>query len=442
MSLDDIVNVSITTATTTPTRKGFGTPLLAAYHAHWTNRSREYKSLKGLTDDGFTTLEPAYLWATKVFSQNPRPKAVRIGRRALAFTQVVHITPINLVIGYVYSFRIRPPNVASPTTITYTNDGTPTLGEVLAALATAIDALPDITATQDGAKVIVTTTAGKLADFLDFDEPANFTIENVSTDPGIATDLSAIETEDPDGWYCLNLDSQSQAEVVAAAAWIEAREKIHGYDVTDSECVDVADTNDVGSTLKAAGYFRTFGQFSMAQMLSYATGAWEGRMLPTDPGSATWAFKTEAGVTVDDAVTEGQQTVLHGKNINTYRTIAGVKITLPGKMASGEWIDVVVFRDWLKARLQERVLFVLANSAKIPFTDSGIAQIVAEVKAQLAQGIAVGGLAADPAPIVTAPKASEVDVIDKANRLLPDVNFTCTLAGAIHAVEISGNISV
>jgi hypothetical protein len=41
-----------------------------------------------------------------------------------------------------------------------------------------------------------------------------------------------------------------------------------------------------------------------------------------------------------------------------------------------------------------------------------------------------------------APKVKDVSSADRANRVLPDVTFSATLAGAIHAVEILGTISV
>ena len=60
----------------------------------------------------------------------------------------------------------------------------------------------------------------------------------------------------------------------------------------------------------------------------------------------------------------------------------------------------------------------------------------------LALGVANDFLSNDPAPLVTVPKAADVPPTDKANRILRDVKFTATLAGAIHAVVIRGKVSV
>ena len=92
--------------------------------------------------------------------------------------------------------------------------------------------------------------------------------------------------------------------------------------------------------------------------------------------------------------------------------------------------------------MTERIFATLISVDKIPFTDNGIGVIENDVRAQLSEGIRIGGLAADPAPIVSVPKASEVDSADKLARALRNVTFNATLAGAIHSVEVTGSVSV
>ena len=64
------------------------------------------------------------------------------------------------------------------------------------------------------------------------------------------------------------------------------------------------------------------------------------------------------------------------------------------------------------------------------------------MKASLRAAVNQGILAADPAPTVTVPKVADVSAADKTARLLPDMKFTGTLAGAIHKVTITGVVSV
>ena len=113
-----------------------------------------------------------------------------------------------------------------------------------------------------------------------------------------------------------------------------------------------------------------------------------------------------------------------------------------GTVASGEYIDVVRGRDWLSTRLAEDVFGLFASLEKVPFTDQGIALVETAVRGVLQEGVNAGLLSSNPAPVVTVPKAADVSALNKASRMLPDVNFTATLSGAIHKAEINGTISV
>jgi Protein of unknown function (DUF3383). len=117
-------------------------------------------------------------------------------------------------------------------------------------------------------------------------------------------------------------------------------------------------------------------------------------------------------------------------------------ITKLGTMASGEYIDIIRFIDFVAARMRENIFLRLATLNKIPFTDGGIAIVENEIRGVLNLGIAQGGFAADPAPTVSVPRAVDVSAADKAARLLPDVRFSAVLAGAIHLVEIRGVVSL
>ena len=441
MSLEDIISVSITAQTTTVSRVGFGTPLIARAHSVIASVVRAYTSLAAMTTDGWAATDPAVLMATKISSQNPKPPSWKVGKRASAFTQIATITPINFTEDYVYEFDIIVG--ATTTTISYTVLAASSVAIIVTALHALVNAVAGITSSDDTTHLTVTTdTAGALVDYVGFDEPDNFTFKDSTADPGLAADLTAIETVDPDGWYALLLDSNSEAETLIAAAWIEARKKIFLTNTSDSEVVDNVVTTDIMSDLQGFAYARTACIYSQARLLNWTGAAWAGNRLPSDPGSSTWAFKTLAGVQVDGNLTDGQVAVIESKGGNVYRTIAGVNVTTFGITASGEYLDVTRFIDWLDARIKERIFGVLINNAKVPFTDSGVALMRAQVIAQLDQGITAGGLAADPTPIVTAPKVADVDPADKAARILPDIFFQATLAGAIHQIEVSGVLSV
>jgi hypothetical protein len=131
-----------------------------------------------------------------------------------------------------------------------------------------------------------------------------------------------------------------------------------------------------------------------------------------------------------------------GKNVNTLTALAGVSVTRYGRVSSGEWIDNIRYTDFLAARIQERVYGVLISNPKVPYTDSGIALVKNEILAQLDHGIGVGALSEDPPPTCTVPRASAVSAANKANRLLDDVTFRATLAGAVNYVAIDGHLAL
>ena len=111
-------------------------------------------------------------------------------------------------------------------------------------------------------------------------------------------------------------------------------------------------------------------------------------------------------------------------------------------MFGGEWIDVMVFVDWLEARLRERIWFRLANSKKIPYTQAGATILETEVRAQLREGIRVGGLADSPAPVVNVPDVTTIAPNLRAQRIFDGIEFEARLAGAIHFVSIAGRVTV
>jgi hypothetical protein len=92
--------------------------------------------------------------------------------------------------------------------------------------------------------------------------------------------------------------------------------------------------------------------------------------------------------------------------------------------------------------MQYDVYDVLVNNNKVPYTDAGVAMVESRIRSRLNIGVDVGGLSSDPAPTVTVPRVSSETTANRANRTIPDIYFTATLAGAIHSVTINGTVSV
>ena len=350
--LDNIVNVVIDVQTQTVAQANFGTPLIVSQFltsktSPAFTRAREYASLTEMTADGWVSGDDVYKAARAVFSQNPRPTSVIVGRR----------------------------------------------------------------------------DAG---------------------DADWAAALNAIQLEN-DAWYAIVMVPavalERDDEIIEIAAWTETAKKIFFAQSDTAGIISGASTTDVAYLLKAAGYDRTALVYrANAKLAEFAEAGWVGEGLPFDPGSSTWSYKTLAGIT-PDTLTTTAKTATHTKNANTYTLVAGANITEQGKVASGEWIDVIIGIDWLTARLQETVYSALVNNRKIPYDDAGITVVAGLVQGVLEEAARKGVLQLSSI-VLTVPKYADIPTNDKNARRLPDVTFTALLQGAIHFVEINGTVSV
>lgn len=491
---DNIVNVTITAETRTPSRTGFGTPCIFSYHTVFPERARIYSNTSDMITDGFAVTDKAYLAATALSAQNPRPPQWVVGRTDNDEKMKIDITPTATLFAS-YAYKVFHNGVEAK----YTTDATPTVAEITAGLTSAIDptawaittaytvgehvtndtgpvkiyicttagtsagaggptgtgsGIVDGTAVWSyvGAKSAITATDGTTKVTVEADTVADaFTmyvdnidlldIVDVTPDgsPGIVDDITAIRVENDD-WYAAIITNQGSAVIQAAAAHIETLNKIYFASTLDTGTYDATSTTDVAYILAAANYDRTILMYHDRANQQYPEAAWAGKGLPNDPGSLTWAFKTLSGITVM-SLNETRVTALRGKDTNFYAA-RGVTFTQDGKVVSGEWIDVIRTIDWTEARIQEGIIRALSNSKKIPFTDKGATQIQNEVEAVLREGVNNDAFSNDPAPNVIVPKVADVSTANKALRLLPDVEFTATLAGAIHKTVIEGTISV
>lgn len=518
MPLQDFVNVVISTQANRATGPGFGIPLILSHSATWTERVRSYSSLSAVAVD-FATTTPEYLMAAAIFSQDPSPPKIKIGRCANKPTPRWAATPV-AVDGATYkgtlvgTDRVEHPvtyvagtmldlpftgqtvNFTAGLTVTggssgakaiilsiqadagatgtirvvgvrgtFTNGealsdtggGNGTLGtqaavtgvaasvpEIVNGLRSKLDALGLGVTNSDQTTYlrILSNTAGAFFSFY-VDDERKLGLAMDQADPGLAADLDEILKEDKDWWLILE-PFPSAATVAAIAAWAEANERYYLTVTQDSEVIQHVPTSatDVMGALKTSGYMRT-GPLYKRLAHKFADAAWAGAVLPLVSGSEEWGKKTLAGIDADN-LTDTQIANVKGKNGNVYTTVAGINVTQDGHSSSGEWIDVVRFRDWLASDMQLRIFGHMASVPKIPFTDPGIAMIQADVLASLKTGVDVGGLSGDPddAPTCTVPRARDVSAASRAARTLTGVQWTARLAGAIVAVDPLNGILV
>lgn len=445
-TLTDYVTITITQNTVGITRAGFGVPLILSATAAFTERIRFYTDLAGVAVDFATTTSAEYLAAQAMFSQSPSPSRIAIGRSALKPTlayQLSAITPTSNI-SYQYKLTVRGKGFAD-TVVTFTSDATPTDAEYAAGIVSALNAVASKNYTAAGASSPVTITGNAAGDWFSIEvaDPATQKVNMSHADPGVATDLAAVNLENAN-WYALYTLYNSKAYAIAAAAWIEsAGMKIYVCESNDTNSVITAVGNtELLDTIKTNAYARTLG-FYHPSPANMAGAALLGRCLPLDPGSVTFFGKTLAGVTPVSLTATHRQN-LTDRRASSYETVAGVNITFGGQVGSTTtgFLDVRRDLDFIQDDMTKAVFGAMVGADKIPFTDPGIAIIEAEVRGSLKRATDKGILAENPAFVVTVPAAADVDTANKSARTLPNVKFSATLAGAIHKVQLVGTVSL
>lgn len=541
--LDSIVSVDISADSKTPTRAGFGTPLVMAYHTRFVDNYREYASLSEMSSDGFVSYDDAYRMAAACFAQNPAPETVIVGRLpsapaytnrlemqsavegasieltylepqsgsaidiartvpaassvgaeatavaalinavdvdslATAFTTSTGVQTVTLngVIGsatMARPFRVTATlnshadwDATSITvtglstsgallveTLTVPNGGNATLTSAslfksVASISVPAQSGTNGTATFGTRAGIVGTvaatsfidvtplTAGRMVHCYDL---KNVGIEETTADAAYDTELSDLELENDD-WYFILTDSSSPANVADVADWVLTRKKLY-FAATNSSS-ELAGTGTLGYDLSAAENDRTV-LIHCPNSYQFGGARWVGMGAAKDPGSITWALETLTGLT-PKRLTTTQKGYLEADNINHYQTVSGLSITRPGKVASGEWIDIMHGLDALEADIQETFLGLVANRDKVPFTAAGLDLIGGGILASLRRfegTVEEPGLIEAGTSYVTMPEITAVSSADKIARRLTGVRFGGTLAGAIHSAELVGSIT-
>lgn len=429
-------------------RAGFGTQGILSCNATFPERSRSYSRESEMVTDGMAVGSPEYRAAQVAFSQKPRPRAVKVLRAVGKPTLRYEIGIASVANTTAYSVDMVGSSI-DDVSLTYTSDADATNDEIAGGLVALINAIvgKNFTASTSGVvgSLVVLVTGDAPGDWFSVEIKSLVLMSAECTHAvpatALATDLDAINNEDPD-WYGLTLLYPSDACVKATAAWAEANGKLFVQAMSDSTLVTAIDGGgDTASDLKALLYARTALMYHQSPA-AFAGAAWQGRVLPTDPGRATWKWKQLRGV-VASSLTTTQRANARAKNLNAYTVVGDGGTTWEGTTADGDFIDVTRNIDWQDDDLQKSIIELFQSNDIIPMSDEGIALVQAEVEGSLERGTARGiWLGGDDAPVVTVPRAADVDSVDRGTRTLPDIDWLGQLAGAVHKGEVNGNVRV
>lgn len=206
-------------------------------------------------------------------------------------------------------------------------------------------------------------------------------------------------------------------------------------------------TTAIGDSAISGGPERT-RVFHQTQDTDYANVGEAAAVLALAPGSATFQYQNIPGL-AGQSLTQNEIQTMDKINTACYVTLYGNNVTYGGKTCSGEWADVVLFKDWLIDRIQRKVAELFIKRDKVPFTDAGITMIQSNMISALEEGRTAGGIADDevdedgnvvPGFTTSVPRGSALDESKRAQRVLENCTFEARLAGAIHSVTVRGNL--
>lgn len=443
--LSRIANVTIQLATTGITELSFSDGMLFGITGAFLQRKTIITGADELLDLGVPATDPMYRAAAAWFAALPAARQLHVGRwmpgdHKLTIQPAVRVgNPVGVKIAFKQGGTTTTETVS-------VNAAAADPSAVATALAAAIDAKDwPMTAEAAGSVITITGTGVDVAV-----SSINALIGITYGEP-IETVEAALSATNGN-WYGLIAATRHVNTVKGIANWAEANEKLFGTATDDEGAFDPDGREDIAAWAMQQQLFRTFvmatpndifdGGFPEATLMS--------SMFTYYPGQETWSLKKLPGVAYDE-LNEGQATAAHAKNATTFELFRNFAVTQGGKVAAGEWIDVIRLRDQLVESIRVSVVSAMINAdGKIPYTDGGIAIIENAIRGPLNLNVTRGGIAPvemdledNPIPsyVITVPRSAAVPFNDKANRVLNDVKFSARLAGAIHVVNINGRLS-
>lgn len=451
MSLEDVANVTITAGTRGITRKGFGTLGIAVHNfpAGLANlKTISYSEDSEMAADGWPAMHPGRLLANAVFNQPVKQLPVKLlNLRDTTTVTIIALqqwTTALLPEGKVFTITIKHADGSAPNVVSITMPASPTIAGFMTQLAAAITGLGiaglSAAATTAPDECTISSTGGKFI-HVDADMLGSFFLRHLDESlaaAGIGAELDAIQAHDPD-WYGLISAHTSSAQIASIATWAEANGKHYLARTADTDVATNVSPN-VAKAMVTADRARTNVVWNPVHSDPLAPGL-HASELSKEPGMSHYVYKVIRGsaAPLPFMVTTANRGYLNADLVTYNVKEAGVIATRGGKVAAGEWIDNIHLIDFLKVRIAEDIYLAQLNNDKIAYTLAGTRAIVSVVEARLLAKVGKG-LSEDEPPIVTAPTPQEVDVTDKINRVLPDVEFEATLSGAILTAKIRGKV--
>lgn len=258
-------------------------------------------------------------------------------------------------------------------------------------------------------------------------------------DPIPDWNAALINAKDTDSdFYAVAIESRNASDLLDVAETAEALSVHFTAATDDSTVMDNTVTDDVASQLKDLNYSRTSLFYHSGAASAYPEAAWYGKVLPENPGTQNWAYRTLSGIPTEK-FTSAQRQTLRDKRANYYEIVAGNGIVYAGYCSmDGIYIDVVRGLDWLQIRMQEDYVARQSASSRIPYING---DVIIESLIRNRMDIAVDRGVISEGYEVDVPRALDQQSSDRAARNFPGITFKATIIGAINSVTIKGTVS-
>ena len=426
LSLNDVVNVSVSLSPNAPSLAGFGVMMVVVDNAviDTSERIRFYTSIDDVAVD-FLTSSNTYKMAQKYFAQSPQPVTIAIGRWAKAASSGLLKTGELAAADQVASawtaitdgaFKCSfDGTLRTFTAITFA--GCANMNAVAVKIDTAIttygtctwDAVRKIfiiTAKSTGATSTVSylTTAGAGTEIahkmMGLAADGGTIVDGIAAE-SITTAMGLLNLANGN-WYTFVISETLTDQInLDASAWAESNGyKQYGFTSADSDILDPVSSADIFSLIQATGAKRTHMLYN-ADLNSVPSPFAKAGTVDFNGQNTTLTlmFKTMPLVTASTSLTETQRQTILDKGGNFYGQFSDAQGNLltfyeSGQNANGDFFDTIQGLDWLRDAVQKAILTVLYTSTtKIPQTDAGVQQLISAAAAACEQGVTNGLMA-------------------------------------------------
>jgi hypothetical protein len=391
LPISDIISVNISSPSGVVAARQFNQGLIVgpstripSFGGTGVTRLRQYPSLAAMTADGFLATDPEFIAAGLYFGQLSIPQFVWIGRQDLTAISTAIPHSGGGGTGYVVGDIVGVTQASA-------SGGFLTVTTVSAGVVTGLSVgVPGTQGTGYSIATALATTGGT---------GTGLTVDITAIGETYLQAVQACVAVNNTGWYGFMCCGAVDADHLALAAYSTANYLTLLYFGSTNDVAVLNNTpSNICSQMKGtkSQALMTYSttQSGVYPNNIYSAAAWLGLYCGLDTMLAASAFtlalKSIAGVG-PEPLTQTQYSNITGNNCNVVANFgAYVGITYTGVLESGLYFDQILYRATLVNLITTALMNLLISVPKVPQTDAGEQQLIAQVDQVCAQMSLVG----------------------------------------------------